>query len=148
MFENVFKDYLTMFLDSFLDRSLVMEDSLPQQGKYFEKNRFRYDGVDSGTTESIPVLQDRFLYYRIDSCTTESIPILKSRLRYYGTVSDTAESITVYRDRRKIRAPKISFGVTRKRNDNQVMISKHIKIIIEWSSGFMKIDVGPMGQQP
>ena len=32
-------------------------------------------------------------------------------------------------DGRKIRAPKISFGVTEKRNDNLVMTSKHQKIM-------------------
>ena len=43
----------------------------------------------------------------------------------------------------KIRVPKISFGVTRKRNDNLVMSTKHKKGIVIFS-GLMKIDVGPM----
>ena len=88
--------------------------------RYVTRRRARCYGVGSG-----------------DECgTTGSFRILQNRLRHTGGVNG-----------RKIRAPKISFGVTRKRNDNLVMISKHIKIIIEWSSGFMKIDVGPMGQE-
>ena len=81
--------------------------------------RFRYDGIDSGTTESIPVLQDRFLYYGIDSgttesilvlqsrfrhdgldsCITESIPVLQARILYYGVDSGITESIPVLQDR-------------------------------------------------
>ena len=48
----------------------------------------------------------------------------------------------------KIRVPKIFFGVTRKRNDNLVMSTKHKKGIVKCSSGLMKIDVGPMAQEP
>ena len=88
--------------------------------RYVTRRRARCYGVGSG-----------------DECgTTGSFRILQNRLRHTGGVNG-----------RKIRAPKISFGVTKKRNDNLVMTSKHKKIIIEWSSGFMKIDVGPMGQE-
>ena len=66
-----------------------------------------FGGLERGTTESmpesIPVLRDRFRYYRIDYGMTESV---------HG---------------RKIRAPKISFGVTNKSNDNLVMSTKHEK---------------------
>ena len=77
---------------------------------------------------------------------TESVLETSAVLR---TVSDTAESITAYRGShgRKIRAPKISFGVTKKKNVNLVMTSKHNNVIIEWSSGFKQIAVGPMGQE-
>ena len=49
--------------------------------------------------------------------------------------------------RKIIKAPKIFFGASRKRNDNLVKVSNHSKVIIEGSSGIVKIDVDPMGQE-
>ena len=88
--------------------------------RYVTRRRARYYGVGSG-----------------DECgTTGSFRILQCRLRHTEGVNG-----------RKIRAPKISFGVTKERDDNLVMTSKHKKVIIERSCGFMHIDVGPMGQE-
>jgi len=42
--------------------------------------------------------------------------------------------------------PKRSFGVTKRRRDKLVLLSRHTKVIIERSSGYVKIEVGPMGQ--
>ena len=58
-------------------------------------------------------------------------------MRYYGIVWDTVVSITTYRraDTKNIRAPKISFGDTSKRPNELVVVSKHKKVIIEWSAG-------------
>ena len=47
-----------------------------------------------------------------------------------------------------IKAPKIFFGTTRKRNDNLVKVSKHRKVIIEGSSGIVKINMDPMLREP
>ena len=72
---------------------------------------------------------------RMHECgTTGSFRILQNRLRHTGGVNG-----------RRIRAPKIFRG-HEKEECNLVMTSKHKKVNIEWSSGFMKIDVGPMGQ--
>ena len=50
------------------------------------QRRFRYYGVDSGITESLPVLRSRFRYYRVDSGNTKStfrsIPVLQNRFGY------------------------------------------------------------------
>ena len=73
--------------------------------RYVTRRRARYYGIGSG-----------------DECdTTGPFRILQSRLRH------TREF-----NWRKIRTPKICFGVTRKRNDNLVITSIHKEIIIEW----------------
>ena len=81
--------------------------------------------------ESIPVLRNRFGYCRIDYGMTESVHGRKIRV-----------------PRRIIKAPKIFFGALRKRNDNLVKVSKHRKVIIEGSSGIVKINMDPMLREP
>ena len=46
--------------------------------------------------------------------------------------------------RKFIPAPKNFSGTARTTNDNLVKVSKHRKVIVEGSSGIVKIDVGPM----
>ncbi len=57
------------------------------------RRRFRYYGIDSGTTKST------FRYCKGNCGTTVSMPVLQSRFRYYGVDSGTTESIPVLRSR-------------------------------------------------
>ena len=61
--------------------------------------RSRSCRIDSGTTESMAVLQGRFRYYGVDSCTAASSAVLRNRFRnrfrYYGMDSDTTESFKI-----------------------------------------------------
>ena len=50
--------------------------------------------------------------------------------------------------RKIIKVPKIFFGATRKGNDNLVKVSKHRKVIIEGSSGIVKINMDTMLREP
>ena len=125
---------------------------------FHAQEQFRYYGVDSGTTESIPVLRSRFRYYWDD------FAILRSRFRYYRIDSDIAKSITIWQSRsmgqKKARldnlegrtgVPRMFFGATKNREDNLETffgtVSKHGKVIIEGSSGIMNFDMGPMGRK-
>ena len=75
-------------------------------------------GVGHGATESVAILRDHFGYCRID-CHTIA----------------------------KIRVPTISFGITKRKKDKLVLLSKHKRVIIGLCSECVQIDVGPMGRE-
>ena len=93
--EEHFEDYLSAFLDSCSGHRYDGVDPGTTESIPVLRNRFRYYGADYGITESIPVLRNRFRYYGVDSDTTESIPVLRSRFWYYGVDSGTTESVPV-----------------------------------------------------
>ena len=46
-----------------------------------------------------------------------------------------------------IGAPKIPFGITKRKEDKLVLLSKRKRVIIGWCSECVQIDVGPMGRE-